>query len=85
MNAIHLIVFVHGFLGFHTDFNYTATKLQEHFGDNLLIHLSTSNDGFLSNSHGIDVSGISLAKEVREVVNEHPSLKKISFVGKSIF
>ncbi|KAK4387636.1 putative lipase ROG1 [Sesamum angolense] len=79
----HLVVMVNGIIGSAQNWRYAAKQFVKAYPDDVLVHCSESNSSMLT-FDGVDVMGKRLADEVISVVNSHPNLQKISFVGHSL-
>ncbi|EPS64752.1 hypothetical protein M569_10026, partial [Genlisea aurea] len=79
----HLIVMVNGIIGSPKNWRYAAKQFVKAHPHDILVHCSEANYSALT-FHGVDVMGKRLANEVVSIVNSHPSLGKISFVGHSL-
>ncbi|CAL0308978.1 unnamed protein product [Lupinus luteus] len=79
----HLVVLVHGISGSPSDWTYAEGELKRQLGKNFLVYASASNAYSLTFT-GIDEAGTRLADEVRQVVKQTKSLKRISFLAHSL-
>ncbi|KAL0368903.1 UNVERIFIED_CONTAM: putative lipase ROG1 [Sesamum calycinum] len=79
----HLVVMVNGIIGSAQNWRYAAKQFVKAYPNDVLVHCSESNSSMLT-FDGVDVMGKRLADEVISVVNSHPNLQKISFVGHSL-
>ncbi|VFQ97101.1 unnamed protein product [Cuscuta campestris] len=79
----HLLILVHGIMGSPGDWTYVQAKLKRQLGRHYLIYASSCNT-YTKTFAGIDGAGKRLAEEIRLVVNEKSSLKKISFLAHSL-
>ncbi|KAK9088849.1 hypothetical protein Scep_027931 [Stephania cephalantha] len=79
----HLLVLVHGILASPSDWTYVQAELKKRLGSNFLIYASSSNT-YTKTFSGIDGAGKRLADEVKQVVRERESLKRISFLAHSL-
>ncbi|KAK9092939.1 hypothetical protein Syun_027850 [Stephania yunnanensis] len=85
----HLLVLVHGILASSllpcspSDWTYVQAELKKRLGSNFLIYASSSNT-YTKTFSGIDGAGRRLADEVKQVVRERESLKRISFLAHSL-
>ncbi|KAE9591337.1 hypothetical protein Lal_00038568 [Lupinus albus] len=79
----HLLVLVHGISGSPSDWTYAEGELKRQLGKNFLVYASASN-AYSMTFTGIDESGRRLADEVRQVVKQTRSLKRISFLAHSL-
>ncbi|XP_011074317.1 uncharacterized protein LOC105159074 [Sesamum indicum] len=79
----HLVVMVNGIIGSAQNWRYAAKQFVKAYPNDVLVHCSESNSSMLT-FDGVDVMGKRLADEVISVVNRHPNLQKISFVGHSL-
>ncbi|XP_010544035.1 PREDICTED: uncharacterized protein LOC104816776 isoform X2 [Tarenaya hassleriana] len=79
----HLVVMVNGLIGSAQNWRFAAKQLLKKYPEDLLVHCSKRNYSMLT-FDGVDVMGQRLAEEVRSVIERHPSLRKISFVGHSL-
>ncbi|XP_065880836.1 lipid droplet phospholipase 1 [Euphorbia lathyris] len=82
-NPSHLVVMVNGIMGSAQNWNYAAKQFLIHFPRDVIVHCSKVNSS-TSTFDGVDVMGERLAKEVISVIERHPSVKKISFIGHSL-
>lgn len=80
-----LLVLVHGLQGTSEDFTFFADQLRQTVAGcsgRLLVHVPLVNE---QKTHdGVEVGGKRLAADIRRVVSEHPSLRRISLVGFSL-
>ncbi|XP_057746098.1 uncharacterized protein LOC130965348 isoform X1 [Arachis stenosperma] len=79
----HLLVLVHGILASTSDWTYAESELKRRLGTNFLIYVSSSNT-YTKTFSGINGAGKRLAEEVKEVVKNTKSLKRISFLAHSL-
>lgn len=79
--ATHLIVLAHGLMGSCTDLLYLSSLLEK---DSSAVILRSKANEVTKSFGGIGVGGANLANEIKEVINEHPGLQSISFVGNSL-
>ncbi|KAL2505568.1 alpha/beta-Hydrolases superfamily protein [Abeliophyllum distichum] len=79
----HLIVMVNGIIGSAQNWRYAAKQFVKAYPSDVVVHCSESNSSMLT-FDGVDVMGTRLANEVISVVDRHPNLQKISFVGHSL-
>ncbi|CAN6478023.1 unnamed protein product [Victoria cruziana] len=79
----HLVVMVHGILGNATDWKFAAEQFVRVLPDKVVVHCSQSNVSKLT-LDGVDVMGERLADEVKEVIKQMPTVRKISFVAHSV-
>ncbi|KAG8377428.1 hypothetical protein BUALT_Bualt08G0031900 [Buddleja alternifolia] len=79
----HLIVMVNGIIGSPQNWRYAAKHFVKAYSSDIMVHCSESNSSMLT-FDGIDVMGKRLADEVISVVDRHPTLHKISFIGHSL-
>ncbi|KAF3796295.1 putative lipase [Nymphaea thermarum] len=79
----HLVVMVHGILGNATDWKFAAEQFVRVLPDKVVVHCSQRNASKLT-LDGVDVMGERLAEEVKEVVEQMPKVRKISFVAHSV-
>lgn len=82
-SAKHLIIMVNGILGSANNWKFAADQFRSKFGSEVLVHCSARNAATLT-FDGVDIMGHRLAEEVKEVIEESPSLTKISFVAHSL-
>lgn len=81
---VHLVVMVNGLWGSPANWNCLCSALQKQLKDqDVLLHPSRVNVR-LQTYHGIDKCGERLANEIRQVAQQHPSLKRISVIGHSM-
>ncbi|OMO94818.1 hypothetical protein CCACVL1_05779 [Corchorus capsularis] len=83
LSADHLVVMVHGILGSSSDWKFGAEQFVKSLPDKVVVHCSERNMSRLT-LDGVDVMGERLAKEVLDVIQEKPNLRKISFVAHSV-
>ncbi|XVF49421.1 hypothetical protein PTKIN_Ptkin04bG0010400 [Pterospermum kingtungense] len=83
LSADHLVIMVHGILGSSSDWKYGAEQFVKRLPDKVFVHCSERNMSKLT-LDGVDVMGERLAKEVLDVIQEKPNLRKISFVAHSV-
>uniref|UniRef100_A0A7N0TIH9 DUF676 domain-containing protein n=1 Tax=Kalanchoe fedtschenkoi TaxID=63787 RepID=A0A7N0TIH9_KALFE len=79
----HLIVMANGIIGRASDWRYAAKQLVKAYPQDVVVHCSKRNHTMLT-FDGVDVTGERLAREVISVIDRHPNLQKISFVGHSL-
>ncbi|GAV79388.1 DUF676 domain-containing protein [Cephalotus follicularis] len=79
----HLVVMVNGIIGSAQNWRYAAKQFLKRYPEDVIVHCSERNSGMLT-FDGVDVMGERLAEEVISVINCHPSVWKISFVGHSL-
>ncbi|KAI3460115.1 hypothetical protein Pfo_016778 [Paulownia fortunei] len=79
----HLVVMVNGIIGSAQNWRYAAKQFVKAYPNDVIVHCSESNSSMLT-FDGVDVMGKRLADEVISVVDRHPNLQKISFVGHSL-
>ncbi|XP_031501614.1 lipid droplet phospholipase 1 isoform X2 [Nymphaea colorata] len=79
----HLVVMVHGILGNATDWKFAAEQFVRVLPDKVVVHCSQRNVSKLT-LDGVDVMGERLAEEVKEVVEQMPKVRKISFIAHSV-
>lgn len=82
-SAKHLIIMVNGIVGSASNWKFAADQFQSRFGREVLVHCSARNAASLT-FDGVDVMGHRLAEEVKEIIEELPGLKRISFVAHSL-
>eukprot|EP00033_Pygsuia_biforma_P002527 GCRY01002798.1.p1 GENE.GCRY01002798.1~~GCRY01002798.1.p1 ORF type:complete len:480 (-),score=56.07 GCRY01002798.1:273-1712(-) len=82
--ARHLVLLQHGMSGSVSDFTVLESKLKEKWGDKLLTHIASSNDGYFLTWDGIENGGARLAHEVLEILVQHPEIDELSFIGHSL-
>lgn len=82
-SAKHLIIMVNGILGSANNWKFAADQFRSKFGSEVLVHCSARNAATLT-FDGVDIMGHRLAEEVKELIEESPSLTKISFVAHSL-
>ncbi|XVE56439.1 hypothetical protein DITRI_Ditri04bG0009300 [Diplodiscus trichospermus] len=83
LSADHLVIMVHGILGSSSDWKFGAEQFVKRLPDKVFVHCSEKNVSKLT-LDGVDVMGERLAKEVLDVIQEKPNLRKISFVAHSV-
>ncbi|XVF11287.1 hypothetical protein REPUB_Repub08aG0013800 [Reevesia pubescens] len=83
LSADHLVIMVHGILGSSSDWKFGAEQFVKRLTDKVFVHCSERNMSKLT-LDGVDVMGERLAKEVLDVIQEKPNLRKISFVAHSV-
>uniref|UniRef100_A0A7N0VBH3 DUF676 domain-containing protein n=1 Tax=Kalanchoe fedtschenkoi TaxID=63787 RepID=A0A7N0VBH3_KALFE len=81
--ADHLVVMVHGILGSTNDWKYGAEQFVKQLPDKVIVHCSEKNMASLS-LDGVDVMGERLAKEVLDLIERTPNLRKVSFIAHSV-
>ncbi|KAK9270765.1 hypothetical protein L1049_026348 [Liquidambar formosana] len=81
--ATHLVVMVHGIIGSAQNWRYAEKQFVKKYPRDVIVHCSERNSTRLT-FDGVDVMGKRLAEEVISVINCHPDLQKISFVGHSL-
>ncbi|WCJ35624.1 alpha/beta-Hydrolases superfamily protein [Euphorbia peplus] len=79
----HLLLMVNGIMGSAQNWSYAAKQFLIHYPRDVIVHCSKVNSS-TSTFDGVDVMGERLAKEVISVIERHPSVKKISFLGHSL-
>ncbi|XP_074354552.1 uncharacterized protein LOC141693370 isoform X1 [Apium graveolens] len=79
----HLVVTVNGIIGSAQNWRYAAKQFLKRYPHDVIVHCSESNYSMLT-FDGVDVMGSRLADEVLSVVERHPGLQKISFIGHSL-
>lgn len=79
----HLVVMVNGLIGSAHNWRFAAKQFLKKYPKDLIVHCSKCNSA-LSTLDGIDVMGSRLADEVTSVIERHPNLQKISFIGHSL-
>ena len=79
----HLVVILHGFMGFGKNVEELAKAVRERFGTQALVVVPKSFP-VLASMDGIDVIAERIAEELRATVKAHPSLTSISLVGYSM-
>lgn len=79
----HLIVMVNGIGGSASDWKFAADQFRSRFGSEVLVHCSSRNAATLT-FDGVDVMGHRLAEEVKEVVDNSPGLRRVSFIAHSL-
>ncbi|KAF2311682.1 hypothetical protein GH714_025904 [Hevea brasiliensis] len=82
-SADHLVVMVHGILGSASDWKFAAEQFVRMLPDKVIVHCSERNVSRRT-LDGVDVMGERLAREVLEVIQRKPHLRKISFVAHSV-
>lgn len=82
-NPTHLVVMVNGIIGSAQNWRYTAKQFVKAYPKDVIVHCSESNSSMLT-FDGVDVMGTRLADEVLSVIQRHPNLQKISFIGHSL-
>ncbi|KAL1814011.1 hypothetical protein ACET3Z_024076 [Daucus carota] len=83
VDPTHLVVTVNGIIGSAQDWRYAAKQFLKRYPHEVVVHCSESNHSMLT-LDGIDVMGSRLADEVLSVIERHPGLQKISFIGHSL-
>ncbi|XP_021287219.1 putative lipase YOR059C [Herrania umbratica] len=83
LSADHLVIMVHGILGSSSDWKFGAEQFVKRLPDKVFVHCSERNMSKLT-LDGVDVMGERLTKEVLDVIQEKPNLRKISFVAHSV-
>ncbi|XP_022730833.1 putative lipase YDL109C isoform X4 [Durio zibethinus] len=83
LSADHLVIMVHGILGSSSDWKFGAEQFVKRLPDKVFVHCSERNMSKLT-LDGVDVMGERLVKEVIDVIQEKPNLRKISFVAHSV-
>eukprot|EP00178_Gracilaria_changii_P003061 TRINITY_DN1448_c0_g1_i1.p3 TRINITY_DN1448_c0_g1~~TRINITY_DN1448_c0_g1_i1.p3 ORF type:complete len:453 (-),score=102.12 TRINITY_DN1448_c0_g1_i1:289-1647(-) len=84
-SPIRLLVLAHGLQGTVEDFSYVLETLHSTAAvrsGELLVHASGVNTD--KTHDGVDLGGLRLAEDIREVVSKHDSLQSISLVGFSL-
>ncbi|KAJ0456980.1 putative alpha/Beta hydrolase [Helianthus annuus] len=89
----HLVVMVNGLIGrlrkwfrLKSDaknWRFAAKQFLKRYPKDLVVHCSKCNSA-LATLDGVDVMGTRLADEVISVIQRHPNLDKISFIGHSL-
>ncbi|KAK3403714.1 putative lipase ROG1 [Eucalyptus grandis] len=82
-SADHLVVMVNGILGSASDWKFAAEQFVRTLPDKVFVHCSERNVAKLT-LDGVDVMGDRLAKEVLEVIDRKPNIRKISFIAHSV-
>ncbi|XP_012068134.1 putative lipase ROG1 [Jatropha curcas] len=82
-NPVHLVVMVNGLMGSAQNWKFAAKRFLIHYPRDIIVHCSKANSLTLT-FDGVDVMGERLAEEVISVIERHPSVKKISFIGHSL-
>lgn len=87
----HLIVLVHGFIGSPRSLHPLRDAIQKaasESGERVVAHVSVANYGyfhsFLTTTDGVAAGGARLADEIRDVVKQNGTLKRLSLVGISL-
>ncbi|XWS51565.1 hypothetical protein CRYUN_Cryun12cG0187600 [Craigia yunnanensis] len=83
LSSDHLVIMVHGILGSSSDWKFGAEQFAKRLPDKVFVHCSERNMSMLT-LDGVDVMGERLAKEVLDIIQEKPNLRKISFVAHSV-
>ncbi|XWS47707.1 hypothetical protein CRYUN_Cryun13aG0007300 [Craigia yunnanensis] len=83
LSADHLVIMVHGILGSSSDWKFGAEQFVKRLPDKVFVHCSERNLSKLT-LDGVDVMGERVAKEILDVIQEKPNLRKISFVAHSV-
>lgn len=78
----HLAVLVHGYVGTPEDLSYLKEAITKFGQGKVLAYTPSCNRG--RTKDGVRAGGERVAEEVRAVVQQHPSLQDISFVGNSL-
>ncbi|WJX64347.1 hypothetical protein P8452_49143 [Trifolium repens] len=79
----HLIVMVNGTGGSAKDWMFATEQFVQVFPDKVFVHRSKQNVDKLAKD-GVDVMGERLAREVIEVIQRNPNMRKISFIAYSV-
>jgi pimeloyl-ACP methyl ester carboxylesterase len=79
----HLIVLVHGLMGFVSDFDYIRDHILDKCPGGILVVTPRENHGFASHE-GIDIGGSRIAKRILQTVKEFPELQTLSVVAHSL-
>lgn len=79
----HLIVMVNGTGGSEKDWMFATEQFVTAFPDKVFVHRSKQNVDKLAKD-GVDVMGERLAREVIEVIERNPNMRKISFIAYSV-
>ncbi|XP_071710913.1 lipid droplet phospholipase 1-like [Rutidosis leptorrhynchoides] len=79
----HLVVMVNGLIGSAKDWRFASKQFLNKYPSDIIVHCSTRNSA-LATLDGVDVMGSRLAEEVKSVIERHPNLQKISFIGHSL-
>ncbi|KAL8199638.1 hypothetical protein R6Q57_013206, partial [Mikania cordata] len=79
----HLVVMVNGLIGSAKNWRFAAKQFLKKYPNDLIVHCSKCNSA-LATLDGVDVMGARLADEVISVIQRHPNLHKISFIGHSL-
>lgn len=77
----HLIVVSHGIFGTEHDLYHLTELLKQNKNNYILI---SKKNQFLKTLNGIETGSQNLKEEIESVVENNPSLKKISFIGNSL-
>ncbi|KAK6262103.1 hypothetical protein QUC31_007919 [Theobroma cacao] len=83
LSADHLVIMLHGILGSSSDWKFGAEQFVKRLPHKVFVHCSERNMSKLT-LDGVDVMGERLTKEVLDVIQEKPNLRKISFVAHSV-
>jgi triacylglycerol esterase/lipase EstA (alpha/beta hydrolase family) len=86
IQASHLVVMQHGLHGTTNDFAHFERLFQQYFTqENVFVHCAKSNcQGIFQTYDGVDTGGERLAKEIQEISEKMPHLKKFSLIGHSL-
>ncbi|KAI3801765.1 hypothetical protein L1987_29879 [Smallanthus sonchifolius] len=79
----HLVVMVNGLIGSAKDWRFASKQFLKKYPKDLIVHCSQRNSA-LATLDGVDVMGTRLADEVISVIQRHPNLQKVSFIGHSL-
>ncbi|CAI0464230.1 unnamed protein product [Linum tenue] len=82
-NPTHLVIMVNGIIGSAQNWKFAAKQFLKRYPRDVVVHCSERNYATLT-LDGVDIMGDRLADEVVSVIERHPSLKKISFIGHSL-
>ncbi|CAL1395652.1 unnamed protein product [Linum trigynum] len=82
-NPTHLVIMVNGIIGSAQNWKFAAKQFLKRYPRDVVVHCSERNYATLT-LDGVDIMGDRLADEVLSVIERHPSLKKISFIGHSL-
>ncbi|XP_076918949.1 lipid droplet phospholipase 1-like [Bidens hawaiensis] len=74
---------VNGLIGSAKNWRFAAKQFLKKYPNDLIVHCSKRNSA-LKTLDGVDVMGTRLADEVKSVIQRHPNLDKISFIGHSL-
>lgn len=79
----HLVIMVNGIIGAASNWQYAAHQFVKKLPDKVVVHCSQRNSS-TKTFDGVDKMGNRLAKEVKNVIENKPGVKRISFVSHSL-